>query len=481
MPPRLERVVAALLRRACLRRLRARARRRDPRARPTELASHRARRSLRRSASSSFVRRRSRRRHRGRQGARGLQPGDRRGLADHRSRRRAIFALLAALTLAELLRRFASTGQRGRGVPRPLRPDRDRHRLAGAGPRLERGRGGHRERALAAMSPLRPSSSISWSGSRSSSPRCSSRSRSATSSSTGTLGGETRIATILQANTGLRRRSLEQIGVLANGVGRIVLIIAAIMLALAPWGVEFGRPPAARCARRSSASRSATSRSRSPIVVAALLIFAIGFAVTRIIQRWLDTTFLPATDLDAGLRNSIRTAFGYLGIFVAAALAFSYLGLSLDRDRDRRRRALGRYRFRPAVDRQQLRLRPDPVVGAADPRRRPRRRRRRRGPCAPHQRALDRDRDLRPLDPDRAELEPDLGRRQEPRPQRPHRARDDLDQRAAQPGSGARRRAPGALRRHASGRAQGAAAARRRSRRSATPGSSSSSSPTSRT
>ena len=66
-------------------------------------------------------------------------------------------------------------------------------------------------------------------------------------------------------------------------------------------------------------------------VALALLIFAIGFAVTRIIQGWLDSTFLPATDLDAGLRNSIRTAFGYLGFFVAAALAFSYLGLSLDR------------------------------------------------------------------------------------------------------------------------------------------------------
>ena len=55
---------------------------------------------------------------------------------------------------------------------------------------------------------------------------------------TGALGGETRIATILQANTGLRRRSLQQIALLTNGIGRIVLIIAAVMLALAPWGVN---------------------------------------------------------------------------------------------------------------------------------------------------------------------------------------------------------------------------------------------------
>ncbi|MFL4974205.1 MAG: DUF3772 domain-containing protein [Microvirga sp.] len=147
---------------------------------------------------------------------------------------------------------------------------------------------------------------------------------------TGALGGETRIATILQANTGLRRRSLQQIALLTNGIGRIVLIIAAVMLALAPWGVD--------SADLLSSVRAAFFGFRVgevtislATVALALLIFAIGFAVTRIVQGWLDTTFLPATDLDAGLRNSIRTAFGYLGFFVAAALAFSYLGLSLDR------------------------------------------------------------------------------------------------------------------------------------------------------
>ena len=47
--------------------------------------------------------------------------------------------------------------------------------------------------------------------------------------------------------------------------------------------------------------------SLSSIIVSALL-FGLGFAITRIIQNWLDGTFLPATELDAGLRNSIRTA-----------------------------------------------------------------------------------------------------------------------------------------------------------------------------
>jgi small-conductance mechanosensitive channel len=70
--------------------------------------------------------------------------------------------------------------------------------------------------------------------------------------------------------------------------------------------------------------------SLSSILIAALL-FAAGFTITRIIQRWLDNTFLPATDLDAGLRNSIRTAAGYVGIITAGVIAFTYLGLSLER------------------------------------------------------------------------------------------------------------------------------------------------------
>jgi small-conductance mechanosensitive channel len=146
----------------------------------------------------------------------------------------------------------------------------------------------------------------------------------------GTLRGQTRIATALQANTGLRRRSLEQIGVLANGLARVVLIVVALMLALAPWGIESTDLVASLRAAFFGFKVGDVTISLSAIAVAGL-VFAIGFAVTRVVQRWLDSTFLPATDLDAGLRNSIRTGFGYVGVIAAGAIAFSYLGLSLDR------------------------------------------------------------------------------------------------------------------------------------------------------
>jgi small-conductance mechanosensitive channel len=146
----------------------------------------------------------------------------------------------------------------------------------------------------------------------------------------GSLRGQSKLVTTLQANTGIRRRSLEQIGVLTSGIARLALIIIAILLVLLPWGIESADVTSSLRALFFGFSVGDVTISLSSILIAALL-FAAGFTITRIIQRWLDNTFLPATDLDAGLRNSIRTAAGYVGIIVTGVVAFTYLGLSLER------------------------------------------------------------------------------------------------------------------------------------------------------
>jgi small-conductance mechanosensitive channel len=146
----------------------------------------------------------------------------------------------------------------------------------------------------------------------------------------GSLRSQSRLSTTLQANTGIRRRSLEQIGVLASGVARLALIIIALLLVLLPWGIESTDVTGSLRALFFGFSVGDLNISLSSVLIAAVL-FTAGFTITRIIQRWLDNTFLPATDLDAGLRNSIRTAAGYVGIITAGVVAFTYLGLSLER------------------------------------------------------------------------------------------------------------------------------------------------------
>jgi len=49
------------------------------------------------------------------------------------------------------------------------------------------------------------------------------------------------------------------------------------------------------------------------------------------VQNWFDDRLMPATNLDAGLRNSIRTSIGYLGVIVAASAALSHVGLGLEK------------------------------------------------------------------------------------------------------------------------------------------------------
>ena len=147
----------------------------------------------------------------------------------------------------------------------------------------------------------------------------------------GTLGQEgSRVSTVLQTNLGLRQRSLRQVGVVASGIGRVVLVIAAIMLALAPWGVESGDIAANLRAAFFGFTVGNVTISLATIA-GGMGAFLLILFVTRLFQGWLSDTFLPTTQLDFGLRNSIATAAGYLGFFAACAAAFAYLGLSLEK------------------------------------------------------------------------------------------------------------------------------------------------------
>ena len=140
----------------------------------------------------------------------------------------------------------------------------------------------------------------------------------------------TPVARALTSSLGVRRESLDQLGVLLAGIGSLCVIVVAGLLLLASWGIESGDMLTNVRAAFFGFKIGDVTISLSSIVFA-LVAFALGLFITRAVQRWLESRFLPQTQLDLGLRNSIRTSVGYVGFILAAALALGYLGLSFEK------------------------------------------------------------------------------------------------------------------------------------------------------
>ncbi|NDG54256.1 MAG: DUF3772 domain-containing protein, partial [Flavobacteriia bacterium] len=65
------------------------------------------------------------------------------------------------------------------------------------------------------------------------------------------------------------------------------------------------------------------------LILSFLIIFTVGYMLTRLLQSALQTTVLPRTAIDSGAQTAIISGVGYVGIFLAAIIAFSTTGLDL--------------------------------------------------------------------------------------------------------------------------------------------------------
>jgi len=136
------------------------------------------------------------------------------------------------------------------------------------------------------------------------------------------------IGRFLRQAMGLRIPAIRQIAALLIGTVQLALIAIAGFLVLATWGLRSDDLLASISSAFFSVSIGQLTISPSAVLGAVVLLF-VGMLATRAVQNWLDRRFLPETNLDSGVRNSISTGVGYLGILLAALLAFSYIGLNL--------------------------------------------------------------------------------------------------------------------------------------------------------
>ncbi|MCO5065522.1 MAG: mechanosensitive ion channel [Rhizobiaceae bacterium] len=121
---------------------------------------------------------------------------------------------------------------------------------------------------------------------------------------------------------------LDQLGVLASVAINLIIVLAVMPVVLFQWGFQAG--DMAVWIRRIANGFQIGSFTFSPLaIVTGLVVFGIGYFVTRWFQSWIDDTVMARGRVDIGVRNSIRTVVGYAGLAVAALIGISAAGLNL--------------------------------------------------------------------------------------------------------------------------------------------------------
>ncbi|WP_454892312.1 mechanosensitive ion channel domain-containing protein [Agrobacterium vacciniicorymbosi] len=139
---------------------------------------------------------------------------------------------------------------------------------------------------------------------------------------------ETLVGRYLGKRFGLGPVPLDQAG-LAAGLGiYCIALIFGVPLVLFSWGFQPGDIESWAYRLLTGFSIGKTSISLISIITG-ILVFVIGYAVTRWFQKWLDRNVMARGQVDAGVRNSVGTGIGYLGVVVAAIFGISSAGLDL--------------------------------------------------------------------------------------------------------------------------------------------------------
>ncbi|WP_269791143.1 DUF3772 domain-containing protein [Stenotrophomonas sp. Iso1] len=133
----------------------------------------------------------------------------------------------------------------------------------------------------------------------------------------------------LRLSTGLPGARLEQGGVLLSATLRIVLVVLGITAVVAPFGnigMLYGG-----LETLAGGVNIGGKLLRPSAVFWSIVVLLCGLAVMGVVQRWLEDTYLPKTELDTGARNSISTVAHYLGIVLAVLWALATLGVGFEK------------------------------------------------------------------------------------------------------------------------------------------------------
>ena len=108
----------------------------------------------------------------------------------------------------------------------------------------------------------------------------------------------------------------------------IVLFVVAVLVLLPLWGMPW-QDMKDMLLRAAGGIRIGSFTLNLTDLLLAVVLFAVILLVTRALQRMLEERVFPQTRLDTGVRHSIKTATGYVGLVLAGGVAVSTIGLNL--------------------------------------------------------------------------------------------------------------------------------------------------------
>ena len=138
----------------------------------------------------------------------------------------------------------------------------------------------------------------------------------------------TRAGIWLRLRVGLEKHRREQIALPIRLLLQVIIIVAAIPFILLQWSFDWQD---IADLFRSALLGFQIGQARISVLalIAALLIFMVGYIAAKAFQGWLDSQVLEPAGVETSARQSIRTGVGYLGIALASVLAISYAGFDI--------------------------------------------------------------------------------------------------------------------------------------------------------
>jgi small-conductance mechanosensitive channel len=131
----------------------------------------------------------------------------------------------------------------------------------------------------------------------------------------------------VQAIFGTHPRLLDQAAVLLSGVARLALFLFGLTTVMSGFGA--GAAEILALGGKLQSLEIYGLKLEPQRVLAAIAMFFAGLLAVRVVKGWLSDQYLPRTSMDPGMRSSLTTLLGYVGVVVVVSIALLAMGLSL--------------------------------------------------------------------------------------------------------------------------------------------------------